>query len=75
MSITFSEKYYTTQQAAKLLSVTADTVKRYCNSARLSASKVGNSWMIPHSAIEAYVESAPENGRPRNKKPSRKRRT
>lgn len=69
MSIEFSEKYYTTKEAAKLLRVAADTVKRYCHAKRLNATKVGNSWMIPKSAIESYVADAGDIGRPRNRKP------
>jgi len=70
VSIEFSEKYYTTAEAAKMLHVTPDTVKRYCNQdpQRLKGIKVGNGWMIPRSEIKAYIANEGDQGRPRNRR-------
>lgn len=69
MSINFSEKYHTTAQAAKILRIATDTVKRYCNQSpqRLRGTKVGNSWMISQSALNEYLSSESETGRPKNR--------
>lgn len=70
MAINFSEKYYTTKQAAKLLHVDPDTVKRYCNAAppKIKAEKVGRDWMIPKSSLDKYMADENELGRPRNRR-------
>lgn len=69
MAITFSEKHYTTAQAALILRVQPATVKRYCNQypPRIKAEKVGNSWMIPKSALDQYLRDESEYGRPKNR--------
>jgi excisionase family DNA binding protein len=70
VAINFSEKYHTTAQAAKMLRIATDTVKRYCNQEpqRIRATKVGNSWMIPQSAINEYLSSESDFGRPKNRR-------
>lgn len=75
-----NETHYSTSEAAKLLEVETDTVKRYCNSKppRIKAAKPFGKrgpWLIPQSAIDAYIEDVNENGRPKRKQPSRKRRS
>jgi excisionase family DNA binding protein len=69
-AITFAEKCLTTAQAAKVLRVTAATVKRYCNQRpqRLRGEKVGHSWMIPKSAIDEYLADESDIGRPKNRR-------
>lgn len=68
VAIKFTEKYYTTSEAAEELGVTRDTVKNYCNgdSPRIRAEKVGSSWMIPLSEIKRYKEQESSTGRPKN---------
>lgn len=70
MAINFTEKYFTTAQAAKILHVTPDTVKRYCNQdpPRIGGEKVGRDWMIPKSSIDKYLADAGDMGRPRNRR-------
>lgn len=70
VAINFSEKYYTTSQAAKILRVTADTVKRYCNQSppRIKGEKIGREWLIPKSSIDKYMADESDNGRPRNRR-------
>ena len=70
VAINFSEKYLTTAQAAKLLRVTTDTVKRYCNQEpqRIKGEKVGNGWLIPRSAIDEYMAEENTMGRPKNRR-------
>lgn len=68
MAIKFTEKYFTTSEAAEELGVTRDTIKNYCNgdNPRLKAEKVGASWMIPLSEIRRYREHESRTGRPKN---------
>lgn len=68
VAIKFTEPYYDTAQAAALLGVDTDTVKKYCNSKppRLKGEKYGRSWMIPKSEIERYKREESAVGRPKN---------
>ena len=50
-------KIYDVKEVAKLLKVTTSTVKRYINSKRLKAFKVGNSWRITKSDILDFIEN------------------
>lgn len=64
------ETHYTTREAAKLLHVTADTVKRYCNQdpPRIKARKLfgpTGPWYIPQSAIDKYLSQSSDTGRPK----------
>lgn len=70
MAINFTEKYYTTGQAAKILRVAPDTVKRYCNQypPRIIGEKVGRDWMIPKSEIDKYLAEENDMGRPKNRR-------
>ena len=66
----FDEVHYTTSEAAKMLGVTADTVKRYCNQRpqRIKGRKLlGRSgpWFIPKSAIDDYKSQSSDTGRPK----------
>jgi excisionase family DNA binding protein len=68
VAIHYTEKYFTTAQAAAKLGVDTDTVKRYCNAEppRLRAEKVGTIWMIPESEIKRYRKEESGVGRPKN---------
>lgn len=70
MAINFTEKYFTTKQAAKILRVTPDTVKKYCNQdpPRINGEKVGRDWMIPKSEIDKYLADDNDTGRPKNRR-------
>jgi hypothetical protein len=62
------EVHYSTREAAKLLGVTADTVKCYCNRKQLKGRKLLGTtgpWFIPKSAIEAYRRDIADTGRPK----------
>lgn len=49
----------TTAEAARLLGVTADTVKRYCVKGLLPAQKLGKTWVIEASALKTFEPPAP----------------
>lgn len=44
----------TTKEAASLLRVTVDTVKKYCQIGRIKAINVGRQWLIPKAEITRY---------------------
>lgn len=69
MPIKFTERYYNTKEAAKILHVTPDTVKRYCNAdpPKIAAEKIGRDWMIPKSSLYKYIREESDFGRPRNR--------
>ena len=48
---------YDVKEVAKLLKVTTSTVKRYINSKRLKAFKVGNSWRITKTQINEFIQN------------------
>lgn len=68
VAIKFTEKYFTTAEAASLLGVETDTVKVYCNSdpPRIRGEKIGHIWMIPESEIKRYKREESTLGRPKN---------
>ena len=66
VAIKFTEKYYTTAEAAELLGVETDTVKVYCNTDRIKGEKVGHIWMVPESEIKRYKQDESNLGRPKN---------
>ncbi len=70
VAVNFTEKYFTTAQAAKMLRVTTDTVKKYCNQKpqRIKGEKVGNGWLVPKSAIDEYLATESDTGRPKNRR-------
>ena len=64
------ETWYSTREAAALLNVTADTVKRYCNQSppRIKAEKLfgeDGPWFIPQSSIDKYISTESSGGRPK----------
>jgi excisionase family DNA binding protein len=64
----FDEVHYTTSEAAKLLGVSADTVKCYCHRKQLGGRKLlgkTGPWFVPKSAIEEYKRAASDLGRPK----------
>ncbi len=69
MAVNFTEKYFTTAQAAKILRVSTDTIKKYCQEPqRIKGEKIGHSWMIPKSAVEEYLSEESATGRPKNRR-------
>jgi excisionase family DNA binding protein len=52
------EKYYTSEQAAKLLSIHPKTVHRYIREGKLKANKVGKSWLITGHDLSVFAEGA-----------------
>jgi excisionase family DNA binding protein len=69
VSIEITGKYYSCPEAAELLDLDADTVRRYCNSLppRLRAQKVGRDWFIPKAEIDRYKKERRDPGRPPEK--------
>lgn len=67
---TLKEKHYSTSEAAKLLRVKHDTVRRYCNAdpPRIKARKLFGKtglWYIPQSEIDKYLAEESSTGRPK----------
>lgn len=67
-----TEKMYTTREAAEMLGLTPETIKRYCHKGRIAAVPMrvnqdehgtANRWFITKQAIEDYQKSR----RPYNK--------
>lgn len=55
----------TTKQAAAILGIAARTVKDYCRTGRLTATKYGRDWLIDQRNLDAYRQSPKSLGRPR----------
>ena len=51
------ETYYTTEEAGKLLGLHPETVKKKCAARLIRATKPGNAYRIPHSAIVEFLTS------------------
>lgn len=45
------QEYYTVDEAARILRVTAETVRRLCKSGQMPARKIGRRWLIPSSYV------------------------
>lgn len=57
--------YLTVQEAASVVGVHAETVKRFCREGRLHAEKVNNAWLIHQDVIRRFAETYSEpRGRP-----------
>lgn len=67
VAILFSEKHFTTAEAAVKLGVHHDTVRKYCNLKRIRGEKYGSSWLIPKSEIDRYLKEESHTGRPKNR--------
>lgn len=58
--------YMTVQEAASVVGVHAETVKRFCREGRLEAEKVNNAWLVHEDVIFRFAETYSEpRGRPR----------
>lgn len=66
MPIQITGRYYTVEQAAELLGLTVDSVRRYCNAAepKIRGEKLGRDWLIPEAEIKRYREERRPPGRP-----------
>lgn len=67
---TIKEAHFNTEEAAKLLGLQTDTVKRYCNQypPRIEGHKPFGEkgpWLIPQSAIDKYLAEESGIGRPK----------
>ena len=50
-----NERYFTTEEAAPLLDLHPETVKKKCAAGLIRATKPGKRYRIPESAIAAYL--------------------
>ncbi len=50
-----SEKVYTIEEAARLLKVSQDTIRRMIRDKQLDASKVRGQWRIKASSVEQHL--------------------
>lgn len=57
----------TTAQAAALLSLAPDTVKRHCQRGVIKAEKIGRDWLIPEEEVTRYRAARHGPGRPTQK--------
>ena len=51
-----NEKYYTTEEIAKLLNVAVLTVRRWILSGKLSAYKIGRSYRISETQLKEFLQ-------------------
>ena len=55
----------TTSDAASMLQLHPETIKRFCRLGKLKADKVNNGWLIPKEEIDAFASTYKETrGRP-----------
>jgi excisionase family DNA binding protein len=62
-----NEKFLTTDEAAKLLGVAADTVRQYVWRGTLHAQKFGKQLAFPESECLRYIRENPGPGKPKKK--------
>lgn len=51
------EKFYTTQEVGQMLGITARAVSRLCSQGKIRGGKVGISWRISESNLQAYMKA------------------
>ena len=57
--------FLTTLEAASMLQLHPETIKRFCRLGKLKADKVNNGWLIPEEEIDAFANTYKETqGRP-----------
>lgn len=62
-----SPKLYSTEQAAKILSVSPSRVRQLINANMISANKIGRDHIISEAEIKKYISNPKKSkGRPRN---------
>lgn len=54
MAMLNTSDFVTTSEAAQLLDLTVDSVKKYCQLGRIKATHVGRQWLIPKSEVRRY---------------------
>lgn len=55
--IAMMEELFTAKEAARALKISEYTVIRLIKDGDLRASKIGNSWRIRHSDLQAYIDA------------------
>lgn len=50
------ERIYSIEEAAKILQVTEETVRRYARSGKLKAAKMGKFYRITESDLKAFLD-------------------
>ena len=58
------QKLFTPAQAGEVLGLTADTVRGYCQSGELVASKFGHMWLIRHADLVRFERKERRPGNP-----------
>jgi excisionase family DNA binding protein len=58
--------FISTEDAAKLLELSVDTVRRYCNhqKPKIFGKKIGRDWFIPKAEIKRFLRERRTPGRP-----------
>ena len=60
------DHFITTSDAASLLDLHPETIKRFCRQGRLNGHKINNGWIIPRDEIDRFAETYQETrGRPK----------
>lgn len=61
----FNPKHFvTTRQAAAMLGLSAETIKKYCQKRRFRARKIGSSWLVLLADVTRYQAERRPVGRP-----------
>jgi len=61
-----TNEHVSTQDAAEILELSVDTVRRYCNHSnpKIFGKKIGRDWLIPKSEIKRFLRERRKPGRP-----------
>lgn len=61
------ENFLTTEEAAGLLGLSVDSVRRYCNDdkPKIKGKKIGRDWLISLSEVKKFQEKRRNIGRPK----------
>lgn len=62
-------QYVTTKQAAEMLGVGQEHIRKLLNTGRVSGVKLGHDWLVFAPSIQKYTETRSKRGRPRSGTP------
>ena len=65
MATVNTDNLLTTDQAAEILGLEPGSVKKYCQSGKIAALKLGRSWMIPKHSLKGFSSNRKAVGRPK----------
>jgi len=62
-------KYVTTKQAAVMLGVGQEHIRKLLSASKVKGIKLGHDWLVFAPSMEKYVETKSNRGRPRSRLP------